>query len=137
MPRRRDPRELMLLGLCLLSGLSGVAGAQPPTSVEETMPGWLVAAWYAGLVAAGTVGTVGNLWPGQLGTALLIRLSGQMLTAGPAAAYAIAALSFAGWSAMFPAGLTAVFSLVCLWTAKYLTEDVRMIRAAAARREAK
>lgn len=128
MIRRRDPRELMLLGLCLLSGLSYVAGGDGPSSVEEVMPGWLVYAWYVALVAAGVVGIVGNVWRGHLGTALLIRLAGQLLAAGPAGAYSVTALVFAGLPALYPAGIVLGFAGACLWTAKYLAEDVRILR---------
>lgn len=130
MPRRRDPRELMLLGLCLLSGLTYLAGATPPSSVEAVMPGWLVVAWYWCLTVAGVTGIAGNLWPGDLGTALLVRLSGQIAAAGTAAAFAVCALSFAGTPALFAGGLILAWSIVCLWTAKYLVEDLRVVRGA-------
>lgn len=119
---------MMLLALCLISGLTYLAGANPPSSVEEAMPGWLLAAWYSTLVAAGITGMVGNLWPGQLGTALLVRMSGQLFAAGPAAAYAIAAISYGGVKALFAGGIVLAWSLVCLWTAKYLSEDLRRVR---------
>ncbi len=128
MIRRRDPMELMLLGLCLLSGLSALLGTGPPNSVEETMPGWLIAVWNVALCAAGAVGVVGNLWPGAFGTALLVRCAGLLIAFGPAAAYAIAALSFAGADALFPAGLVLAFACACLWKSKYLTEDLRTLR---------
>jgi hypothetical protein len=126
--RRRDPPEMMLLGLCLISGLSFVAGAAAPTSIEAVMPGWLVVAWYVALLVAGVVGLVGNAWPGNIGTGLLIRLSGQVLAVGPAAAYSIAALVFAGPPAFFPAAITLAFALICLWTARHLAEDLRILR---------
>lgn len=130
MIRRRDPRELMLLILCLMSGVSYLAGAEAPSSVEQVMPGWLLVAWYVSLTLAGVVGITGNLWPGALGTALLIRLSGQLLASGPAAAYALALVAFAGAAARFPASVVAVWAGVCLWTAKYLAEDVSILRGA-------
>jgi hypothetical protein len=120
--------ELMLLGLCLLSGLSALLGNDPPNSVEQTMPGWLVVVWNAALIAAGTVGVVGNLWPGDIGTGLLVRVGGLLIAFGPAAAYAIAALSFAGPAALFPAGLVAAFAGACLWKSRYLTQDLRTLR---------
>lgn len=128
MIRRRDPMELMLLGLCLLAGLSSLLGNDPPNSVEATMPGWLVVCWNAALTAAGVVGVVGNLWPGELGTGLLVRVAGLLIAFGPAAAYAIAALSFAGAAALFPAGLVAAFAAACLWKARHLTGDLRTLR---------
>lgn len=128
--RRRDPPEMMLLGLCLISGLSFVAGAGAPSSIEAVMPDWLVVAWYVALLVAGLVGMAGNVWPGNIGTALLIRMSGQILAVGPAAAYSIAALVFAGQPAIFPAGITLVFAIVCVWTARHLAEDLRSLREA-------
>lgn len=128
MPRRRDPMELMLLGLCLLSGLFYLAGAQPPSSVEQVMPGWLVWAWYASLTAAGGIGFAGNLWPGDVGTGLLVRLSGLLLASAAAAAFAIAAFSFAGGVALFGGGITFAWSLACLWKAKHITEDLKLVR---------
>jgi hypothetical protein len=125
--RRRDPRELMLLALCLMSGVSFVAGTRPPTSVQQVMPAWLVTAWYVLLAAAGAVGIAGNLWPGRLRTALLIRLSGQVLAAGPAAAYAVALFAYTGSGALLPGLVVAAWSGICLWTAAYLRDDLRLI----------
>lgn len=118
----------MLLGLCLLSGVSYLAGARAPTSVEAVMPDWLVAAWKVALVIAGLVGIVGNLWPGDLGTALLVRLSGQLLASGPGAAFSIAAFAYAGQPALFAGGLVAAWAVACLWTARHLAQDLRAIR---------
>lgn len=128
MIRRRDPMEMMLLGLCLLSGATYLAGAEAPSSVEQVMPGWLVVAWYSILAAAGGVGILGNAWPGQFDTALQVRIAGLFLVSGPATAYAVAALSFAGWPALFPAGLVAAFAGACLWKARHLSEDLRTLR---------
>lgn len=128
MIRRRDPIEMMLLGLCLLSGATYVAGADAPSSIEQTMPGWLVVAWNLFLTAAGAVGILGNAWPGQFDTALQIRVAGLFLVSGPAATYALVALSFAGWPALFPAGLVAAFAGACLWKVKHLSEDLKTLR---------
>lgn len=128
MIRRRDPMEMMLLGLCLLAGLGALLGNDAPNSVEETMPGWLVVCWNIALIAAGAVGVVGNLWPGDLGTGLLVRAAGLLVAFGPAGAYALAALSFAGPVALFPAGIVAAFAGACLWKARHLTQDLRTLR---------
>jgi hypothetical protein len=128
MIRRRDPMELMLLGLCLLAGLSSLLGNDPPNSVEQTMPGWLVVCWNVALTAAGLVGVVGNGWPGQFGTGLLLRIAGLLIASGPAAAYGVAALSFAGAVALFPAGLVLAFAVACVWKTRHLAQDVRILR---------
>lgn len=130
LPRRRDPPELFLLGLCLLSGATFLVGAAPPSLVERAMPGWVVTAWYVMLVVAGLVGIAGNLWPGQLHTALLVRLSGQLLAAGPAAAYVVAVVAFAGPGALFSAVVVAAWAGVCLWTARQRRQDLRMVGGA-------
>lgn len=122
--------ELMLLGLCLLAGLGALLGNDAPNSVEQTMPGWLVVVWNTALAVSGAVGVVGNMWPGDLGTGLLVRVAGLLVAFGPAAAYAVAALSFAGWVALFPAGLVAAFAGACLWKARHLTQDLRTLREA-------
>lgn len=120
--------EMMLLGLCLLSGATYLAGAEAPSSVEEVMPGWLVVAWYTLLAAAGAVGILGNAWPGRFDTALQVRIAGLFIASGPAAAYAMAALTFAGWPALFPAGLVLAFAAACLWKTRYLSQDLRTLR---------
>lgn len=118
----------MLLGLCLLAGVGYLGGVQPPSSVEAVMPTWLVYAWYVALTGAGAVAVVGNLWPGTLRTALLVRLSGQLLAAGPAAAFAVAAFSYAGQQALYVGGLTAAFAAASVWTAKHLRDDLMFLR---------
>lgn len=128
MIRRRDPKELFLLGLCLISGVFFLAGATPPSSVEQTLPGWLVIAWKGSLAAAGVVGILGNFWPGALGTALLVRLSGQLLASGPAGVYAVAVAVAAGTRGAFAAGITLAWAGVCIWTAKHLHDDLLLLR---------
>lgn len=125
--RRRDPPELMLLGLCLLAAASYLAGAEPPSSVEAVMPAWLVTGWYVTLAIAGVVGTAGNLWPGALLTGLRLRLAGQVFAAGPAAGYAVAAFSFAGGRALMAGALVVVWALICAWQAALLARDVRRL----------
>lgn len=115
----------MLLAFCLLSGVSYLIGSQAPNSLQQVMPGWLLACWNVSLLAAGTVGAVGNLWPGHLATALHIRLSGQILTFGPFAAYSVAVFVYAGWRAWFAGALVASWALVAAWNAKHLREDLR------------
>lgn len=128
--RRRDPPELMLLVLCLLSGVSFLVGvAPPPRSVESVMPTWLVFGWYTLLVVAGAIGATGNLWPGRVTTALRLRLAGQMFAAGPAAAYAIAAFSFVGIHALASGGLIVVWACMCAWQALILYADVRRLES--------
>lgn len=128
MIRRRDPMELMLLGLCLVAGLSALFGNEAPNSVEQTMPGWLVVVWNTALAVSGAVGVVGNMWPGELGTGLLVRVAGLLIASGPAAAYGIAALTFAGAVALFPAGIVLAFAIACLWKSRHLTSDLRTVR---------
>lgn len=128
--RRRDPPELMLLALCLLAAVSYLAGAEPPSSVEAVMPAWLVTGWYASLAAAGVIGVVGNLWPGALLTAWRVRLAGQVIAAGPAAAYAVAAYAYAGSRALMAGSLVVAWALICAWQAALLARDVRRLGGA-------
>lgn len=125
--RRRDPPELMLLGLCLLTAASYLVGATPPSAVQAVMPAWLVVGWYVMLGAAGAVGVAGNLWPGQLATAWRLRLAGQVFAAGPAAAYAVAAFAFAGFQALVAGGLVVAWALICTWQAALLAHDLRRL----------
>lgn len=130
--RRRDPPELFLLALCLLTAASGLFGAQPPSSVQAVMPSWLVTGWYVMLGAAGAVGVLGNLWPGrgQLATAWRLRLAGQLFAAGPAAAYAVAAFAYAGGRALVAGALVVVWALICTWQAALLARDLRRLDGA-------
>lgn len=127
---RRNPAELMLAGLCVLAAAAFFTGtASIPEPIERQMPGWLQVAWYASLAVAGAVGAVGNLWPGRYATAVRVRLSGQILAAGPAAAYTVATAVYVGRAAASASLVTGLWSGACLWAAALLVTDLRSVRA--------
>lgn len=107
---RHRPHEVMFLVLSALTGAAFVAGAKPPTSVEQLVAPWVLWTWYLLLLGSGVIGLVSIALPdtyralvlelaamhGQTAAPLMYGLA--LLAAGlPAAGFAV--LFFCGWSA--------------------------------------
>lgn len=91
--------------LCLLASVGYLAGVPEPGSVDAVLPDPVRVAWGAYLL----VGAVGVLVGLAFGWRRLEK-AGLWLLAGPAVAYAAAALTYGRASAVFPAGLTLAFA---------------------------
>jgi hypothetical protein len=126
---RRHPHELFLLGVSVLQGVAYLAGVRTPSPVTMLLPAWVVTAWYLLLLISGAVGLAGNLWPGDVLTAMRIRLSGMLLAAAPAAVFAVTAWAFAGSRVLYSGGLTVAWVGACLWRAGQLGSDIRQVTA--------
>ena len=100
---RHRPHEVMFLVLSALAGGLFVAGAKPPTSLEQLVEPWVLWTWYLLLLGSGVIGLASIALPdtyralvlevaamiGQMTAPLLYGLA-LLSTGSPAAAFAIA-----------------------------------------------
>lgn len=127
-PLDRNPLEIYLLALCVLSGtVSGIhlaAGGQPPNHVP------LLIAWvfYALITAGGAGGIAGAFWRDTITGVLIVRAA-MIPTSAGALAYAITVLhGGAALAALSVAGL----AVACGWRAWEITRHVRDVNRALA-----
>jgi len=120
----------------VLSGLAYTLGAPPPNSVTEPLPDWAVTVWYLVLFTGGAISLAGIAIPDVLYSLLVERAGTYML--GPAGSlYAVALFSSAGWRALGAGGITAAFSIACLfrwWQITLLLARIKAELAEAAKR---
>lgn len=116
-PLDRNPLEVFLLGLCVVSGLGSLVN--PPLS--SGVPGWLAAGWYFLLVLGGLAGLTGAYWRDAITGVLIVRAG--MIPVG-AGAYAYATVTMAHRDVL--AGLILfAFGACAHWRAVQITHHVR------------
>lgn len=101
-----ESAEAFVALLCLLSSTAYLAGAPQPGSVDAVMPGPVRVAWGVYLLLGGA-GVLAGLVTGRR----RLEKAGLWLLAGPALAYAAAALAYGRAPAAFASGLTTAFAL--------------------------
>jgi hypothetical protein len=120
-----NPFETFVAGLCVLSGVTLLAGGPRPASLESLLPAWLVVAWACMLVVGG--GLVG------LGLSLrrvLWETVGLQLLAPASGAYSLAILTVTGWGGLAAASPLLGFGLACAARIYSLRLLHRLTRAA-------
>jgi hypothetical protein len=124
---RRHPYAVWVAIICILSGLSIIIGGPQPASLDAQLPrhfvyvwGWLLFVGGSMLVAAHVIG--------DLLLALLLERVGSLLLGGMCAVYSIAAFSFVGALATFPAALAAAFGVASFWRVAQITLQLRHYR---------
>jgi hypothetical protein len=104
-PLERNPLELYLLALCVLSGVAGLAGFGARTPSQ--LPPWADAGWYLLLVVGGGLGVVGICWRDAV-EGLLVERAAMWPVAAGAGMYAAAIAATGQWlSAVALAGFGA------------------------------
>jgi hypothetical protein len=121
---RHRPHEQLLLTYGALSGAVFLVGGAPePASIAASMPGPVVTAWAAGLVASGVVGMVGCWWRGERGQ--ILEAGGLLVGAGSLLLYSAALISAVGLRALFPAGVIAAWLCANLWRVAQIRRELR------------
>lgn len=111
------PWELLIAGLCLLSGLPLALGAPSPNSINQALPELLVRVWGATLASSGAAVTSGLVLPyirPHLATVgLRVERGGLALLAAAASVFSIAIIVAAGWRGALPAATYLMFAAAC------------------------
>lgn len=126
---RHRPHEQLFLAFGAVSGVSFLAGAPEPASIEATMPPFVVILWAAGLVVSGAVGLIGCWWRGERGQ--LLEAGGLLVGCGSLLLYTSAAVSVAGIRALFPAGVVLTWFAANLWRVMQIRRELRTARRGA------
>lgn len=126
---RHRPHEVMFLVLSALAGTAFVAGAKPPSTVEQLVDTWVLWTWYLLLLASGVIGLVGIALPDTYRT-LVLELAAMIGQAAAPAVYAVALAS----TGSGPAGLAIAFciawSCASAWRGWQVWTALRLLRQA-------
>lgn len=124
----RQPFELVILAVCVLSGLSGllVPGAQSPAIVAAL--GEWTWAWYVGLTLGGAVPLVG-VWL-KMPTCLLIERVGMVWLSTLFLAYGVGIAFVADSRGVTAAAFTAGYGLAAAARVWQISRDLRKLKAA-------
>lgn len=130
----RNPFELFLLALGLLSGLPLLWGAPPPRSTAQLLSPLLVHVWAAFLVGGCVVALVGVWWTwlgwvfraaAKESTGLLLEQLGLVSVGVGTVIYGIGLIAADVPGSGFAAGLTFAYGLACFWRAVQIQRWVR------------
>ena len=106
-----DPRATFMLALSVMSGVSSLAVAEAPGSLQAAMPEWAVVIWGVLLIVGAATALIGMLFKGVGG--VITEQIGNMTVAVTTLFYASVALMVVGLSAVFPVGIVGAWGLAC------------------------
>lgn len=106
-----DPRATFMLALSVMSGISSLAIAAAPASLEAALPEWAVLIWGVMLIAGSVTALVGMVFKGVGG--VITEQVGNMTVSVTTLFYASIAIMVVGPSAAYPAGLIAAWGAAC------------------------
>ena len=106
-----DPRASFMLALSVMSGVSSLAVAEAPGSLQAAMPEWAVLIWGVLLIVGAATALIGMLFKGVGG--VIIEQVGNMTVAATATFYAAVAIIVVGATAVFPAGIIGAWGVAC------------------------
>lgn len=114
--------EVLVSILLVVAGLSLLIGGPAPTSLDATLPGWLVTAWGSFLVVGG-----GSVAWGSIRAKYGVEQFGLALLVPTAMIYGACLAVFAGPAAAVPLALDVAFSLSCMFRYLLIARARRVI----------
>lgn len=102
--RRREPFEVIVLVLLLVTAVTQLLTKSPPGSVTALMPGWWALDWSV-LTILGTCVALIGIWTPNLVTGLFMERLGISITSAILVIYGMAAAVFAGVTGLSATGL--------------------------------
>ena len=106
-----DPRATFMLALSVMSGVSSLAVAEAPNSLQAALPDWAVLIWGVMLIAGAAIALVGMVFKGVGG--VITEQVGNMTVAATTTFYATIAIVVVGPAAIFPAGIIGAWGIAC------------------------
>lgn len=127
---RRNPFEIMVLVVLILTCIPQLITGPSPSSVQAVMPGWWHVAWIVGTLLGSAV-TLYGIFARRLVDGIYIECSGIPLVAVSLAALGAAQLLFGGTKAIVSAAI--VFAIVTAFLAR--RRELRRLIAALPKKE--
>lgn len=126
---RHRPHEVMFLVISALAGAAFMAGAKPPSTVEQLVAPWVLWAWYVLLLVSGVVGLIG-IALGDVYRTLVLELAAMHGQATGPVLYGLALLATGKPSAWFAVAFCFGWAVASAWRAWQIWEGVRALRQA-------
>lgn len=126
----RHPHEIVLLSICVLSGLSTfLAYHQAASTAIRELPEMWGRVYYLGLAIAAAIALIGVFWPGFTGP--LVERAGLLMLSGLVCFFGIAILTVAGLRGLYFGLILIGFAAANLWRVGQVNRELQQIRAAA------
>jgi hypothetical protein len=126
---RHRPHEVMFLVLSALAGAAFVAGAKPPSTLEQLVEPWVLWTWYLLLLGSGVIGLISIALPNTYRTLVLELAAMQGQTAAPLL-YGLALLSTGAPAAVFAVAFCLAWSGASMWRGWQVWKAMRVLRLA-------
>ncbi|WP_435589816.1 hypothetical protein [Micromonospora aurantiaca (nom. illeg.)] len=124
---RRNPHAVMLMAVAVILGVSYLAGAPRPGSVNDALPGPVFYAWAVALLLTGTAGLWGSLTR-DTQTGLELERGAMIAQTGALLLYGTVAVTYAGFGALISALIVTGWAIANTVRAVQITRDLRRAR---------
>ncbi|TDB93484.1 hypothetical protein E1091_11840 [Micromonospora fluostatini] len=126
---RHRPHEVMLLVLSAILGALFVAGAHPPTTVQQLVDPWVLWAWYLLLLGSGLLGLASIALP-TTHRALTLELAAMYGQTAAPLIYGVALASTGSAAVGFAAGFCLAWAAASAWRGWQVWRSIRALRQA-------
>jgi hypothetical protein len=125
----RNPFQVYLLCLAILSGGLLAFGVTTSGSIEDSLPTFYATSWGLMLVFGSAAALAGMFWPGDPMTGLVVKRSGLVAVGIAATVYVVVLVLFFGMRASLAAGVTLGFAYACFWQVHQINRHIRAVIA--------
>lgn len=124
----RNPLQVYLLCLCILSGLSTMGATSEGTSGSiDSLEHHSRVLWGTMIASGGFMALLGMYWQGDARTALILKRLGFMTLVIPCIIFSIVVVSVAGWGGATVAATLLGFAVACYLRARDAHRLIRRI----------
>lgn len=124
---RRRPHEVMLMAVSVVLGVSYLAGAPRPGSVNDLLPDPVFYIWSVALLVTGVAGLVA-CFSRRTESGLELERGAMVAQAGALLLYGTVAVTYAGFGALVSAAIVAGWAIANAVRAVQITADLRRLR---------
>jgi hypothetical protein len=127
---QKNPHQTFLLLFSLFASAPVVFGGESASrALDRTVTPLLVALWGGVLLTGSIIALIGEFWRGHTWTSLYLERIGLALVGCGGAFYALVVYFTIGHEARYVVGITAAYSLSCLWRVVQISRRLVWIRA--------
>ena len=114
----RHPFQTFIMALALVSVATTILAGVEPSSIEATLPGWVVFGWFLMLGVGCSLSLAGAYWRGGYTLALTLERIGLDFTGIAGVIYGLCVVGFAGLGGLVAAAIVLAFGAACLVRAR-------------------